>query len=99
MNVTSFLMMLTGFSVLNGLVVEGIKKIFDDKVNFVYNILALITSLIIGVGGSLIYYQLNGIGFSANNIIYAVLMGLASGLVSMVGYDKVSQAVNEIYHY
>ena len=34
--------------------------------------------------------------FNLNNIIYLVLMGLASGLCSMVGFDKIKQAVEQI---
>lgn len=68
----------------------------SDKVNLSYNIVALITALIVGGGGTAVYYQLNAVSFTVNNVIYAVLMGLASGLVSMVGFDKVKQAIVQI---
>ena len=96
MTTTMFLILLSAFSVITGLVTEGIKKTFNDKANLSYNIVALIVALIIGSCGTVIYYQLNTIVFSVNNIIYAVLMGLASGLVSMVGFDKVKQAIIQI---
>lgn len=96
MTTTMFLIMLSGFSVLSSLVTEGIKNITTDKVNLSYNIVALITALIVGGGGTAIYYQLNNVLFTVNNVIYAVLMGLASGLVSMVGFDKVKQAITQI---
>lgn len=96
MNTTMFLILLSAFSVLTSLVTEGIKNIATDKVNLSYNIVALVTALIIGGGGTAIYYQLNNILFTSNNIIYMVLMGLASGLVSMVGFDKVKQAIEQI---
>ena len=96
MNTTMFLILLSAFSVLSSLVTEGIKKAFSDKANLSYNIVALVVALVIGSGGTAIYYQLNEIMFSVNNIIYAVLMGLASGLVSMVGFDKVKQAIAQI---
>lgn len=96
MNTTMFLILLSAFSVLSSLVTEGVKKLFNDKANLSYNVVALIVALIIGGGGTVIYYQLNGIIFSVNNIIYAVLMGLASGLVSMVGFDKVKQAILQL---
>lgn len=96
MNTTMFLILLSAFSVISGLVTEGIKNIATDKVNLSYNIVALITALIIGGGGTAVYYQLNTISFTANNVIYAILMGLASGLVSMVGFDKVKQAIIQI---
>lgn len=96
MNTTMFLILLSAFSVISGLVTEGIKNLANNKVNLSYNIIALITALIIGGGGTAVYYQLNTISFTTNNVIYMVLMGLASGLVSMVGFDKVKQAIEQI---
>lgn len=96
MNTVTFLILLSAFSVLSSLVTEGIKKIASDKANLSYNIVALIVALVIGGIGCGIYYQLNAIVFTTNNIIYIVLMGLASGLVSMVGFDKVKQAIEQI---
>lgn len=96
MNTTMFLILLSGFSVISGLVTEGIKTLITDKINLSYNIIALVTALIIGGGGTAIYYQLNTIPFTVNNIIYMLLMGLASGLTSMVGFDKVKQMVLQI---
>lgn len=96
MTTTMFLILLSAFSVVSGLVTEGIKNITTDRVNLSYNIVALVTALIVGGGGTAVYYQLNTIPFTVNNIIYMVLMGLASGLVSMVGFDKVSQAITQI---
>ena len=89
-------MLLSSFSVLSGLVTEGIKKLISDKANMSYNIIALVVALVIGGVGSAVYYQLNAIPFNLNNIIYLVLMGLASGLCSMVGFDKIKQAVEQI---
>ncbi len=96
MNTNMFLILLSAFSLLSSLITEGIKNIIVDKVNLSCNIIALVTALIVGGGGTAVYYQLNAISFTVNNVIYAVLMGLASGLVSMVGFDKVKQAITQI---
>ena len=96
MTTTTFLMLLSSFSVLSGFVTEGIKKLISDKANMSYNIIALIVSLIIGGVGCAIYYQLNAIPFDVNNVIYMILMGLASGLCSMVSYDKLKQCIEQI---
>ena len=96
MTTTTFLMLLSSFSVLSGLVTEGIKKLISDKANMSYNIIALVVALVVGGAGSAVYYQLNAIPFNLDNIIYLVLMGLASGLCSMVGFDKIKQAVEQI---
>ena len=96
MNVNLFLILLSAFSVISGLVTEAIKKLANDKANLSYNLVALVVALIVGGAGCGIYYQLNGILFTVNNIIYMILMGFASGLVSMVGFDKVKQAVCQL---
>ena len=94
-----FLILLAGFSALSSLVMEGIKKSFLSSKNVSYNVIELIIALIIGTSGTFIYYQLNNILIDTNNILYAILMGLASGLVSMVGYDKVKQTLDELKKY
>lgn len=96
MNTTMFLILLSSFSFLSSLVTEAIKGIASDRVHLSYNIVALITALMVGGGGTGIYYQLNAVPFTVNNNIYIVLMGLASGLVSMVGFDKVKQAIEQL---
>lgn len=96
MNTTMFLILLSSFSFLSSLVTEAVKGITSDRVHLSYNIVALITALMIGGGGTGIYYQLNAIPFTVNNMIYIVLMGLSSGLVSMVGFDKVKQAIEQL---
>ena len=96
MTTTTFLMLLSAFTVLSGLTTEGIKTLISDKSNMSYNIIALIVSLIVGGVGCAIYYQLNAIPFDVNNVIYMILMGLASGLCSMVSYDKLKQCIEQI---
>lgn len=93
MTTTSFLTLLFSFSVISGLTTEGIKNLIKDKANLSHNILALVVALIVGGVGCGVYYELNNIPFNVDNIIYMILMGLASGLVSMVGFDKTKQAL------
>ncbi len=95
MTTTMFLILLSAFSAVSGLVTEGIKNMATDRVNLSYNLVALVIAMIVGGGGTAIYYQLNTIPFTTNNIIYMVLMGLASGLVSMTSYDKVKQTIGQ----
>ena len=96
MNVTLFLILLSAFSVISGLITEAIKKLLSDKTNLSYNLIALGVALVVGTIGCGTYYQLNGLPFDLNNIIYMILMGLASGLTSMVGFDKVKQTIEQL---
>lgn len=97
MTTDMFLILLSVFSVITGLITEGIKKMAQDKMNLSYNIIALIVALIVGSVGCGIYYQLSGIEFTTNNIIYMILMGFSSGLASMVGFDKVKQTIEQLF--
>lgn len=96
MTTTLFLELLFTFSIITGLITEVYKKIANDKIHYSYNIIALIIAIIVGVIGSFIYYQLNNISITINNIIYAFLLGGASGLCSMLGFDKVKQTIEQI---
>lgn len=96
MNITTFLMLLFTFSVISSLFTECVKKVVNDKANLSYNLIALCIALVVGCSGTAIYYQLNNIVFDVNNIIYMVLLGLASGLCSMLGYDKIKQSIIQI---
>lgn len=91
MEIEMFLALLLGFSTLASLVTEAIKKLFSAD----GNITAFIVAIVIGLVGTLIYYQLGSIDFTLNNVIYAILMGLASSLVSQVGYDKIKEAIQK----
>ena len=91
MTVEMFLALLLGFSTLSSLITEAIKKLFSTN----GNITAFIVSILIGLIGTLTYYQLGNIDFTLNNVIYAILMGLASSLISQVGYDKIKEAVQK----
>ena len=95
MNMTTFLILLSAFSVISILITEGIKNMAAHKENLSYNLITLVTALIVGGCGTAVYYQLNAIPFTTNNIIYMLLMGFASGLTAMVGFDKVKQAIEQ----
>ena len=96
MTVTIFLALLFGFSVITGLIVEAVKKFINDKENVSYNVIALIVALVVGVIGCAIYYQFTAVPYTTNNIICMVLMGFASAICSMIGYDKVRQAITQL---
>lgn len=79
------------------LLTEGI-KIWCKNANKNYsaNLIALITSLVAGGGGTTAAYILMDIPFNATNITCIVLMIAVVWLGGMVGYDKVMQLVAQI---
>lgn len=97
MTVTLFITLLAIFAVVSSLVTQAAKKAFDGlKCKIGCNLIALITSCVIGVGGTAAYYGIFGMAWDVPNIICMCLMGITCAVASMVGYDKVTQAVKQI---
>lgn len=97
MTVASFITLLTVFSALTSVCTEGVKKLLDNiEVKYSANVLAFVIACIIGVCGTGIYFTFAGIAFTLNNIICMILMGIASSIGAMIGYDKVIQAIKQI---
>ncbi len=97
MSTTLFTALLIAFSVITSLCTEGCKKILDDiKVHYASNVVAFIIACIVGVCGTGAYYILNSMEFNVVNIVYMVLMGIATSVGAMIGYDKVIQTIGQL---
>ncbi len=97
MTATMFLVLLTIFSAVTSLVTEALKKFLDEmEITYISNVLVLIVAIVIGCGGTAIYYINNQVSFTALNSVYLVLVGVANWIGAMVGYDKVKQAISQI---
>lgn len=96
MTVEIFLTLLSIFSATTGLIVEAVKKLVEDKFTISYNFVALVVALIVGVGGTFIYYILTKVPVSYMECVYAFLMGISSGLCSMLGFDKIKQLIEQM---
>jgi len=81
MNITTFLFLLTSF---------------EQHVHYASNIVVLIIALLVGCGGTVLYYISTEIPFAPLNITYIPLMGIANWIGAMVGYDKVKQAIEQL---
>lgn len=96
MTTNIFIALFMFYSVASGLITEAMKKILDEaNVFYATNALALVVAMFLGTFGTLIYYQLTNIPFEINNIICAILLGIMSGVGSMIGYDKIIQLINQ----
>lgn len=97
MTVQIFLMLLTVFSTVTSIVTQGVKAFLDTtKATYSSNIVALFVAVIVGAGGTIIYYIANGIEWTLLNYIMIFIMALANWLGAMLGYDKVKQAITQI---
>lgn len=89
MTVQLFLILLFAFSTIASLLTEALKKLFSSN----GNITAFIVSIIVGILGTFIYCVLTYTIINFYWIIYAILFGVASSLVSQLGYDKIKEAI------
>lgn len=97
MNISLFITLLTAFSTVTSLITQFAKKILDEKgKTYSSNILVSIIACIVGICGTGIYYVFYSIEFNIINIICMILMGLATSLGAMLGYDKVIQTINQL---
>lgn len=84
-------------SILSSLFTQAVKKVYENiGKEYKPNILALIDAIVVGCGGTAILYQLYAIPWTFNNIICLILMGIATWIGSMVGYDKVIQTLQQL---
>lgn len=96
MNTVNFMIFLFAFSTISALIVEGIKKVLKDKKNLPSNVFAIIVSFVIGCGGTFLFYFYTNAQIDAKMVVSAILMGFATGLCAMVGYDKVKETADKI---
>lgn len=97
MTITLFISLVTVFATATSLITEATKKVLDGKgIQYASNIVVCIIAAIVGIGGTAAYYALTSIPFNGSNIVSMILMGVAVAVGSMVGYDKVVQAVKQI---
>lgn len=96
MTIEMFLILLTAFSVLTSLCTQAVKKFLDSlNVEYPTNIIVLIIAIFVGGVGTMIFYVLNGIELNIVNTTCVFLMMGANWLGSMLGYDKVKQAITQ----
>lgn len=95
-NFEIFLLGLLITSTLTGLVTEAVKKILTEHgktycANTLAGVIALVLSAAIGVG----YIVLTSMTFTSQVAVYLITLVFMSWLCSMVGYDKVIQAISQ----
>jgi hypothetical protein len=84
-------------SIATGLVTEAVKRCLTElKVKYHANILSGIVSVVVSAAIGVGYVAFSNAGFSAQSIVGIVGLASISWLCSMIGYDKVKQAIDQI---
>ena len=97
MTISLFLTLIVTLATAVSLLTEAVKKSFEGtKIKYSSNVVVLIVSVIVGIGGTALTYMFLGIPFTTLNIICMVLMPVAVWIGSMLGYDKVLQMIEQI---
>ena len=97
MTITTFLVLLAGLAAVTAVITEGVKMFLDGQgITYASNIVVLIVAMVVGCGGTAIYYVNYQIQFNALNRVYLALMGISNWISAMVGYDKVKQAIEQV---
>ena len=97
MTVAILLILLTIYATATSFITEAVKRFMDDmKVKYASNIVVLAVALIVGCGGTAVYYVNYQIPFTALNSVYLALIGITNWIGAMVGYDKVKQAISQM---
>ena len=92
-----FIVLLTVFSAFTSLFTEAVKSFLDEiKIKYASNLVVLGASIFVAGIGTASAYLFFDIPWTAINLVCLFLMVLANWLVSMLGYDKVMQAITQI---
>lgn len=99
MTFTLFIMLFTIGALVASLLTEAIKKAFDNAgKSYSANAVALLLAIVVGVGGTSAAYIFMDIPFEAKSILCIVFMAITIWIGAMVGYDKVTQLLEQIIH-
>lgn len=95
-NFETFLLGALVVSMFTGLVTEALKKILvEHNKTYHANTLAGVVAVVLSAAMSVSYIVVTNAGFTSQTIISTVMLIFISWLCSMVGYDKVIQAIKQ----
>ena len=93
MNLSMFICTMGILLAVNNIVIEFIKSKTELTKKYPTNIIAVVTSAIIGWFGNLLFYLLLGIPITIPNICCIILMGPTLFFASTLGYDKMKETI------
>ena len=97
MTIQLFLTLLVFLSLIDGLFTQALKKFFENTKSCPSaNLMAFLSAIVIGGGGSIGAYIFLTIPFTLINCTAIVAMIFAVWIGSMIGYDKIIQLIEQI---
>ena len=97
MTVEVFISILFTVSLVNGLITQAIKKIFDDmEWTYCSNILAGMVSVVVSGFVCYAHFMFSDVVFNEVMAITYIALIIMSWVCAMVGYDKVVQTIKQV---
>ncbi len=96
MTLPIFLGLLSVLSILSSAIMEAVKKLLNKaQRDYAANFVVLLISVVVGIGGTAIFYAFMSIPFTTINVMCMILMGFCVWMAAMVGYDKIVQLIKQ----
>ncbi len=97
MDVTLFMVLLTIGSVASSLLTQAIKKTYENA-NKTYssNMIALVNAAIVGGCGTIAVFIYKSMPLNPKNIVFLLMMVIATWVSCTIGYDKVIQTIAQL---
>ena len=96
MSVSLFIAIFVGGGVVNILLTQSIKQFYYNRNESASpNLIALVSALVVGGGGTAFAYMLLGVAWTVNNILCMLAMMLFVWMGSMIGYSKILETYRQ----
>lgn len=96
MSVSLFIALFVGGGLVNILLTQSIKQFYyNRKESASPNLIALVSALVVGGGGTAFAYMLLGVAWTVNNILCMLAMMLFVWMGSMIGYSKILETYRQ----
>ena len=96
MSVSLFIALFVGGGVVNILLTQSIKQFYYNRNESASpNVIALVSALVVGGGGTAFAYMLLDVAWTVNNILCMLAMMLFVWMGSMIGYSKILETYRQ----
>lgn len=96
MSVSLFIAIFVGGGVVNILLTQSIKQFYYNRNESASpNVIALVSALVVGGGGTAFAYMLLNVPWTVNNILCMLAMMLFVWMGSMIGYSKILETYRQ----